>query len=142
MLSQSGYTSSSLASSDERDYDSLTYRYRLVYPERDQQGVNKMQPDCPKLAQSSKKCKYEISANLAHNVINAEGKNAFNTSYIRGEIGEYEGLSQENIPHIHKPNGWLWKRVSGQLVAKSLEWVHWGEFLNMAEFTIKKGRSV
>ena len=47
-LSQSGYTSSSFDSADERDVPSLGYPYRLVYPERDQQVIKKMQPDCLK----------------------------------------------------------------------------------------------
>ena len=52
--------------------------------------------------------------------------------------GAWEDVS-ENIPHIRKPNGRLWKRVSGQVLAKSLEWIHRGEFLNKAEFNIEKG---
>ena len=44
-LSQAGYTSASLASAGERDVHPLEYIYRSGYPERDQQVINKMQPD-------------------------------------------------------------------------------------------------
>ena len=57
---------------------------------------------------------------------------------MNGGIMEYGRLSRENTPHAHKPNGWLWKRVSGQVAAKSLEWIHWAGFLNMAESNHKK----
>ena len=48
-------------------------------------------------------------------------------------------MSHESAPNIHKPNGYLWTRVSGQVAAKSLEWIHWGNLLSMAEFNTKKG---
>ena len=51
---------------------------------------------------------------------------------------EYERLSQEDTPHIQKPNVWLWKRVSGQVEAKSLERIRRIKFLNMAEFSNKR----
>ena len=98
-----------------------------------------MQPDCLKLAPIVQKCKFKISVNVAHTVINREGGNAFNTSFTHGGIGAYGRLSRENAPHIYKPNGWLWKMASGQVVARSLEWIDWWGFLNMAEFNIKKG---
>ena len=48
-------------------------------------------------------------------------------------------MAQEVIPRVHKPNGRMWKRASGQAAAKSLEWTHRGKILNMAEFDLKKG---
>ena len=75
-LSQDGYDSASFASADERGVPSLYYIYRLVYPGRGKQPLNKMQPDCRKLAPIVEKSKFRISANLAHNVINKDGGNA------------------------------------------------------------------
>ena len=75
-LCQAGYTSASLASADGRDVPSLEYPYRFVYTERDQQIVNNMQPDWLKLASVIQKCKFGISANVAHYVINRVEKTA------------------------------------------------------------------
>ena len=86
-LSQAGCNSASLASADERDVPSLEYIFRLVYPERDQQVINKMQPDCLKLSTIVQKCKFKISAIVARNVINRGGKNDPDTSFIHGKIG-------------------------------------------------------
>ena len=44
-----------------------------------------------------------------------------------------------SIPDIRKPFGYLWKMVSGQVAAISLEWIPWAQLLNMAEFNTKKG---
>ena len=109
------------------DAPSLGFLYRPAYPDRDQnQPVDKMQPDCLKLDSIIRKCKFGIPATAANNAIRKEGKNAPNMSFIHVEVGDFERLAQEAIPHGHKPNWWMWKRVSGQSAAKSLEWIHWG----------------
>ena len=58
--------------------------------------------------------------------------------FTRAKIGEFERQHQEETP-AHKPNGRLWKGVSGQAQAKSLEWIPCGgEILNMEEFNLEK----
>ena len=47
-------------------------------------------------------------------------------------------MSQEDIPHIRKPNGRVWIRASDQVAAQSIEWIPCGKVLNMAEFNIRK----
>ena len=97
-----------------------------------------MQPDCPEMVSIIQKRKFKISTTAANNVINKDDGDAYNSSYIRKKIGEFERNYNEDIPPVHKPSGWLWKRVSGQVEAKSLEWIRCGEFSNMEEFIAKK----
>ena len=99
-LSQSGHTSSSLASADARDVPSLEYLYRLVYPEQDQHVINKMQPDCLKLAPIIQKCKFGIFANFAHNVINREDKNGPPPPSGRGVAALKESPSPPRYPRF------------------------------------------
>ena len=74
-LSQAGYTSASLARADEKDADSITFRYRLEYTDKDQnQIVSKIQPYCLKLSSAVEKCKFKITATAANNAISKEGK--------------------------------------------------------------------
>ena len=54
------------------------------------------------------------------------------------KIGEYERKTLDKAPHAHKPNGWLWKRIAGQVERNSLEWLRWGKFLSIWEFSAKK----
>ena len=105
-LSQEGRTGASAESDDGKDPESLEYLCNLGY---NIDKLNKMRPDYLRLVSIVQKCEFKISANLAHNVINKEDKNASDASYIRGKIGECERLHQENIQHIHKPSGYLWK---------------------------------
>ena len=121
------YTSSSLARADGKDPPSMDFLYRLVYtytgPAR---AINKMKPDCLELVAIFQKCKFKIAATGANDVINKDGGNAISTSFIHAGIGDSERLYQEEPHPSHQPNGWLWKRVSGQVLEKSLEWSHWG----------------
>ena len=48
-------------------------------------------------------------------------KDAIDASYIYGEIGDYQCRSGETTIDISRPNGYLWKRESGHVDAKSLE---------------------
>ena len=43
-------------------------------------------------------------------------------------------------PGICKPNGYLRKRISVQIEAKSLESTHWCEYMDIAEFDIKRSK--
>ena len=73
MLIQAGYTSSSLASADEKGALPMDFIYRSVYPNTGtSQVISKLQPDCPKLAAIVRKCKFEISATAAYNLINKD----------------------------------------------------------------------
>ena len=74
-LIQTGYTSSSLASADEKDALSTDFLYRAAYPNTDpSQVINKMQHDCLKLVAVVRKCKFKISATTADDVINRMAK--------------------------------------------------------------------
>ena len=54
------------------------------------------------------------------------GKDASVLSFIRRKIGEFERKPNERAPGAHKPNGYLWKRIAGQVARNSLEWAPWG----------------
>ena len=137
-LSQARYACASLASVDERDVPSLEQCYRLVYPARVQQVINKTKSDCLRLATIVQKCKFKISANVAHNVINVEDKKRIRrVLHTWGNFGVW-GMSRGNTPHIHKPNGRLWKRVSGQVASKSLAWIPRGGILQYVRIRRKK----
>ena len=128
LLSQAVYTSAALDSADGGDVPPLEYLYRLVYPKRgQQQAISKMQPDCLKLSPIIQEWKFEITETAANNVIDKEDKKAPNTSFIHGEVGDFERLAQEVVPNAHKPNGWMWKRESYPAAAKSLEWIQWAD---------------
>ena len=72
-LIQFGYSSQSFASAGEIDGQSINYLHRLVYPETPQnEAVDKMRPECLKLAIVIRKCKLKQSASAAKNVVNKE----------------------------------------------------------------------
>ena len=86
-----GYTSQSSASADEKDAHSMGFLYSLVYPNSpEDHAISKMQPDWRKLVTIIQKCKYEIPTASANNVINKDGGNAYNASFVRAKIGELE----------------------------------------------------
>ena len=87
-----------------------------------------------------KHCKWEISKCLARNVVNKEDGESCNSAYIYGEIGEFQSRQCEIIPDLHKLNGYLRKRASVQVSAKSLEWIPLSESLNMEEFNHRKAK--
>ena len=77
----------------------MDFLHRAAYPNTDPaQAINKMQPDWLELVAIIQKCEFAISATSANNVINKDGNNAFNTSFIHAEIGDFERLYQEDIP--------------------------------------------
>ena len=137
-----GYTSDSLASADGKDAASINYLYNLIYPDcvRDQ-PLDKMHPEYLKYARLIQKCKLKQAALTSENAVGKDEEDAYSLSYIHREIGEFERKSPESAPGAHKPNGWLWKRVSGQVARNSLEWLPWGKFLNMGEFPQFKNNS-
>ena len=100
----------------------------MVYPDTPaDQVINKMQPDCLKLVTIIQKCKYKNPTSAAKNVINKDGENAYNSSFIHTKIGDSERKNNGDMHNARKPNGWLRKRVSDQVQAKSLEWIHRGD---------------
>ena len=108
MLILAWCASSSLVSAGEKDAPSMDFIYRLVYPDTPaDQVINKMQPGCLKLVTIIQECKYKISTAAANNVINKDGENAYNASFVRTEIGESERKNNEVNPNFHMPNGWL-----------------------------------
>ena len=141
-LSRSGHSSASLASSDERDVPSLEYLYRLVFIEKGKIPIIKRNPISPHQRQSSGNANSKSLPMRPIKSLTGKIKRLQYFFRTRKNRGRRERLSQESIPNIHKPSGWMWKRAPGQLAAKSLEWIPWGEFLNMSEFNVKKvGRS-
>ena len=74
------------------------------------------------------------------NVVRKGDHEAFNSPYAHGEIGAFETRSRETPPELHRPNGYLWRRASDQVAAKSLEWIHRAEFLNMSEFNQRRAK--
>ena len=60
-------------------------------------------------------------------------------SFLRPpEIGEYERKTLDKAPRARKPSGRLWKRIADQVGRNYLEWVHWGKFLIIWEFSVAK----
>ena len=107
---------------------SMDFLYRVVYPNTaPATAINKMHPDCLKLAAIVRKSKFKIATNTANDVINKDDRNASDTPFTQAGIGDFERLYQEDTPAFHNPNGWLWTRVSDQVLAKSLEWIPWAK---------------
>ena len=124
-LIQLGYTSQSLDSAGEKDGLSMNYLYRLARPETPAEtAIGEMHPECLKFGSIIQKCELKISVVTANNAISKDEKNAYNASYIRKKIGKFERNTEESIPPKRKTNGWLWKRVAGQVGRSSLEWLH------------------
>ena len=138
-LIQLGYASQSLASADEKDGLSMNYLSHLAHPGTDAvKVIGKMHPACLKYVIIIQKCKLGISATAANNVINKDGENAHNASYIRQKIGDFERKTEEHSPPSYKSNGWLWGIIAGQVERSSLEWLPWERFLSMWEFDAKR----
>ena len=98
-LIQEGYNCSSLASADEKNSLSVDLLYRAVHTNADPaQVIDKMQPDCLKLAAIAQKRKFKIPETKENNVINKSGENAFSASFIHAEIGDSERLYREATP--------------------------------------------
>ena len=70
-----------------------------------------------------------------------EEKDAYCLSFVYREIGEFERKTGEILADAHRPNGWLLKRISDQVLRNSLEWMPWGKFLNMGEYSIFKANN-
>ena len=91
MLIREGCDGSSLDSADGKVALSMDFLYRVAYPNTDpSQAIDKMQPDSIKLAAIDQKCKFISSETAANNVVNKDGENARNTSFIRAKIGAFE----------------------------------------------------
>ena len=129
-LTQLGYTSDGLESADGKDATSINCLYNLIYPDcvRDH-PLDKMHPECLKLASIIQKCKFKHAALTAENAVGEEEKDAYSLSYIHQKIGEFGRKSCESAPGSHKPNGWLRERASSQVARNSLEWAPLGEVL-------------
>ena len=125
-LIQLGYSSTAFACSGGGDGGSINYLYHLVYPEAEAGPIDKMNPECLKPVSVIRKCKLKQSASAANNVASKDDKNAYSLSYARRKIGEYERKTPDKATRAHKPNGWIWKRISGQVGGNSLEWLHLG----------------
>ena len=41
---------------------------------------------------------------------------------------------------ICKPSGYLRQRISGQILAMSLEWAHWCKYMDIDEFNLKRSK--
>ena len=72
------------------------------------------------------KCKYEIPTDAANSVINKDDENAYNAPFTRTKIGEFGCQYREYAPPARNRNGWFRKRASGQVQAKSPEWIRRG----------------
>ena len=74
-LIQLGYSSQSLASADEKDGQSMNYLFRLAYPDTPRnETIDKMHPECLKLASFIQKCQSGQSAATANDVVNKAEK--------------------------------------------------------------------
>ena len=88
-----------MASADEKNALSMDFLYRAVYPDTDLSHVsNTTKPDCLKLVAIVQKCKFGIAENAADNVVNKDEGNAFDMSFMRAKIGEFERQYQEENP--------------------------------------------
>ena len=62
----------------------MNYLYRLARPETPAEtNIGKMHPECLKLVSIIQKCKLNISATTANNVVNKDEENAYNAPFIR-----------------------------------------------------------
>ena len=95
-----------------------------------------MRPECLKLVSVIEKCKLKQAMPTQENAVGEEEKDAYCVSFVYRKIGEFERKAGENLADSHRPNGWLWKRISDQVARNSLEWIHWERFLNMSEYSI------
>ena len=126
-LTQLGYSSDSLASADERGAASINFLRGLIYPEHiRERPLDKMRTECLKLVSIILKCKLEQAILTSGSDVGEEEKDAFSLASAHRKIGDFERKSPENAPGAHKPNGRLWKRISGQVERNSLEGAHWG----------------
>ena len=84
------------------------------------------------------KCKLKQAILTQENAVGGEEKDAYCLSFPYREIGEFGRRAGGNHADARRPNEWLRKRISDQVLRNSLEWKHWGKFLNMGEYSIFK----
>ena len=95
-------------------------------------------PRMSKISEHNTKYKLKQSIPTQENVVGGEEKDAYCLSAAYRKIGEFERKEGGNLADSHRPNGWLWKRISDQVARNSLEWMPWKRFLNMSEYSIFK----
>lgn len=104
-LCQAGYTRVSLASVDEKEWDSLKFLCNWAFAGNT--IGDKARPGGLKIARIAHHCKWGISAKLDQDDTAVGDKDAFQLPYIFREIGDFETKSDERTHAICKPNGYL-----------------------------------
>ena len=96
-----------------------------------------MHPEMLNLVSIIQKYKLKVSTIVSENLAAEDAKGAFNLSFTHRKVGEFERLPNGEIPDARIPNGYIWKRIAGQVQRKSLEPKPWARLMNLSEFNKK-----